>query len=258
MGAASISLRSDIVRLLVREWTIAAESDCTHFGVMNMDPKKVRKRVAQRMGVRAIPDPVWREVVRERYLEDLQANPGFSGEAFRDLLASVRRKLRMVRDTQGYSPPWSGDTPTIDSAFTPYVTLMTQALHEPSETPWGPIHPDVIRGSYRAGRIRIEAEPWVPAASVERLYREMQGLVLRSRRNESVLESTLRRFLWLRDRRRSKRETWDETRRAWEKAGGPKYTSTSQIRRDYSRTKAFIERVRKFRHEAMRLQTELG
>jgi hypothetical protein len=223
-----------------------------------MDPKEIRRRVARHLGRKEIPDPIWRWIEEQGYLEELLSGGGGFKNNLRDLRNAVRRLLTVVRQVNDHRPPWALSHPTVDSAFTEYVELMTRALHEPETTSWGTVYPNAIRGGFRSGRIHVEAEPWVPAASVERYYRELQLLVLGEHRNESVQVRSLERYLWVRERRRSTDESWAQTKDAWEGTGGRLYPSVKPFTRDFRRTARFLERVRSFHREALRQEAELG
>lgn len=226
---------------------------------MKVDSKELRRRITQDLGRKEIPDAIWKHLEREGFIKEiLQGGSSGFRRNLRSLNKAVRRLLVLVRQSRGHKPPWALGHSTVDSAFTEYVELMTRALHEPETTSWSTAYPDAIRGGFRSGRIRVEAEPWVPAASVERYYRELQLLVLGEHRNESVQVRSLERYLWVRERRRSTDESWAQTKDAWEGTGGRLYPSVKQFTRDFRRTGRFLERVRNFHREALRQEAELG
>ena len=133
------------------------------------------------------------------------------------------------------------------------VRLMTKALYD-SEDP----ELDAIFCTVESGHIVLEAAPWVPADSLERAYREVQQFVLGGIRNETVQDSTLERYNWVRDRRSTRKESWAETKRAWEKGGGKKSPGARQFCRDFHRTTRFLDRIEALRHKAEQQEYEDG
>lgn len=237
---------------------LATNTHTSPFRDMKRDVTEVRRRLTQKLGRTEIPDPIWKDLVRQNYVSQLLNEPEEEARHFRTLVRRARELMVMFRQAKEYDPPWPAITSTIDSAFTEYVQLVTQALNEPETSPYGMAVPDAVQGTFRSGRIRVEAEPWVPAASIERFYRELQGLLLEGRRNESVQVKTLQRFLWVRERRRKVRESWAQTQRAWERVHGSEDHDVRRFQRDFNRTKAFIARKRAMREEALRLESELA
>ena len=223
-----------------------------------MDANTLRKKVTGELGRKHLPDSVWEDILREGYVEEYARGGYNQAKNLHSLKIRVRKGLAKIREEKGHDPPWPLSTPTIESAFTEYVQQMTKVLHEPEDGPYGVAYPDAIRGTFRSGMIRVEAEPWVPADAVDRFYRELQQLVLGAQRNETVQVETLERYQWVRERHRATKESWKETKKAWEETGGKEYTTERQFSRYFYRTERFLDRLRALREEALRLESEQG
>ena len=212
----------------------------------------LRRRVAKDLRIKGVPDAVWRLLVKDGYVRDVQK---FSHE-YPDLKKRVRQLLKMVSDVRGYAPPTAWTTRTIDDAFTPYVRLRTQTTSEPLPPPYEDWQVVAITCGISSGRIVVGAEPWVPAKSVEQCYRELQQLVFDGKPNRPLKEKTLKLYGWVTARHRDREETWRETMHAWNRNHRRwRYTQVTNFHRDYHRVQRSIEGIR---DRTLALQRELG
>ena len=155
---------------------------------------------------------------RRRYLSEFRQGVGDDEENYLILKEEVQNLLAVYREGGRAATrkkkcrklPRRPLTPSY--SISEYVRLMTKVLHD-SEHP----ELDAIFCTLESGHIVVEADPWVPAESIERAYREVQKFVLGGRRNETVQESTLEQYHWVRERRSTPEESWEETKKAWEK-----------------------------------------
>ena len=155
--------------------------------------------------------------------------------------------------------------PTEKPRMPPYVDLLSQALEEAqvedSEDPL-PIPPPIV-GGYAQGLIWVEADPWVPHKFVGEYCKALQKR-LGDPPTEVARPKTLALYAWVKRRRRGPRgrETWRETTGAWNRTHERRYSSETNLHRDFHKIQATVEQARQrfedLREAALRIEFEQG
>ena len=246
------------IRFMPKDTTKAREKELQD--LKKLSSSAIQRWVAQDLNRKTIPQEVWANVVERNFVSQFYADePDADTDNYDALKNEVAHLLSMFqkgeraahRKKKGRKLPRRrlGARYSISEN----VRLMTKALYD-SEDPTI----DAIFCTLESGHIVLEAAPWVPAGSIERAYREVQQFVLGGARNETVQDSTLERYNWVRNRRSTRKESWEETKKAWEKGGGKKSPSARQFCRDFHRTTRFLDRIEALRDKAEQQEYEGG
>ncbi len=205
-----------------------------------MDITEWRTWATDSLRVEAIPDEVWDFVEKRRFVAE-----NMDDQEKKSLLEVIRdlRTLYGGRSQAARQPPSRFEF--VEDALSPYVQKRVQATTLLGDVPEDHL-PVAVTGTIEDGWISVSAEPWVPARDFQRYYRVLQNLVFDGRRVRPMKTETLKMFRWTTQRRHENAdETWDATRRAWNRSHSRHYSETSNLHRDYHRTKKSIDEVKR-------------
>jgi hypothetical protein len=221
--------------------------------LMDTAEAQLRRRVAGDLGIHLIEEPVWEDVVDTDHVRDALLNAHDSEDPAYNALKS--RVARLRERFLGHRPRerWLVSSwPSLEKSYTPYVVTMTVAVgrSEPTtEMQRVPGFRDPIVTGLVDGRIRVEAEPWMPVRSITRTFREWQLSLLDEgrTRTRAISPESLEQFLWIRVYRTDHpEEGWRATMTAWNRAHPRRewYDDVRNFERDFRRTEEHVEHAR--------------
>ena len=219
---------------------------------------KLRRRVASALGIHTIEDIVWEDVVEMEHVGTALDMPDDDDEPSFVILRERVKVLRKRFLGLGPRAHWPVHVwPSMESAYTPYVIAMTRATAKPGprqEGQYVPGFPDPLSSSLVGGRIRVEAEAWVPAKSVTLAFRDLQTALLdEGRRFQSISAKALDRWQWIKSQREEhSHEGWRGNMDAWNRDHemSERYDDVRNFRRDFLRTEEFVAHARHMRRTA--------